>query len=248
MVLPKVKRTTLVDRIVEVIITKINNKDFNVGEVLPSEIEMSEQFGVSRATIRESTSYLIGMGILKRNENGLEIVQSPSSAVLNNLSSFIDIGFETQSLYEARIFFDIGFAYLASLKASEEDIKQLEELNQNILSNLDNEESYWKTDLEFHYQIARISNNDFLFSIYEMIMQLFTTQLENHSSNIFNQKEVVSNTPSNHKNLINALKSGKSIDAINIAIKSLDKAMEDMISRRISQAIPNENGTKEIIE
>lgn len=238
MALPKVKRTTLVDRIVEVIIDKINNQEFKIGELLPSEIDMSEQFGVSRATIREATSYLAGMGILERNVNGLEIVQSPSSAILNNLTSYIDIGFETQSLYEARIFFEIGFAYFASKKASEEDIKQLENLNLNIINNLENKEMYWNSELEYHFKVAQITNNEFLFSIYEMIMQLFTNQMEN-KNNIFNQKEVVQNTPKNHVAFINALKSGNTIDAMDISIRSLDKAMEDMIGRRIRQSLPS---------
>lgn len=243
MTLPKVKRTTLVDSIVEVIIEKINNQEFKIGEILPSEIEMSEQFGVSRATIREATSYLAGMGILEKNVNGLEIAQSPSSAILNNLTSYIDIGFETQLLYEARIFFEIGFAYFASKKASDEDIKQLEKLNLNILNNLDNEKMYWNSELEYHLKVANITNNEFLFSIYELIMQLFTSQLEN-KNNIFNQKEVVQNTPKNHVDFINALKSGNTTDAMDISIRSLDKAMEDMIGRRIRQSLPSNNVIK----
>ena len=240
MVLPKVKKTTLVDKIVEIIIEKISKNEFNIGEILPSEIEMSAQFGVSRATIRESTSYLIGMGILERNENGLVIAHSPSSAILNNLKYFIDIGLETQSLYEARIIFDIGFAYLASLKATEDDIKLLKKLNKNIIENLDNKEEYWKTDLEFHYEIAHIANNDFLFSIYETIMQLFTVEFTKSNNNIFDQNEVVSNTPKYHMDLIESLKSGNSLESINIILKSLGKAKEDMIGRRIKQAIPDD--------
>ncbi|WFA08573.1 FCD domain-containing protein [Tissierella sp. Yu-01] len=244
MELPKIKRTTLVDKIVEILIGKINNNEFNVGEILPSEIEMSAQFGVSRATIRESTSYLIGMGILERNENGLEIIQTPSTAILNNLKYFIDIGLETQALYEARIFFDIGFAYLASLKATDEDIEQLEKLNNNIVENLDNKEQYWETDLEFHYEIARIANNDFLYSVYETIMQLFTVEFTNSNNNIFNQSEVVNNTPKTHTNLLETFRTGNSLEAINIMLKSLGKAKEDMIGRRIRQAIPTESDSK----
>jgi GntR family transcriptional regulator, transcriptional repressor for pyruvate dehydrogenase complex len=242
-VLPKVKRTSLVDKIVDIIIGKINNNEFNVGETLPSETEMSKQFGVSRATIRETTAYLIGMGIIERNENGLTITQLPSSAIFNDLSSFIDIGIETQSLYEARIIFDIGFAYLASSKATDKDIDELIQLNENIIGNLDNKELYWEKDLEFHYRIARIANNDFLFSIYDRIMKSFTHYLESNGKKIFNQTEIVKNTPVNHKVLINALKGGESMKAIDVTLKSLDVAMVDMISRKIREAIPEDDNT-----
>jgi len=243
--LPKIKKTTLVDSIVEIIINKINNNEFKTGEVLPSEIEMSKQFGVSRATVREAVSYLIGMGVLERTENGLEIVQSIPSQFLRNLNSIIDVGFETQSLYETRIFFEIGFAYLASLKANEEDIKKLDQLNLDIINNLDNAETYWKTDLEFHYEIARIADNEFLFSLYKMIMKLFTNYLENNNKNIFKQRKVVQETPIYHEKLIEALKAENSVDAINVTIQSLQKAMSDMINRKIKQAMSNNTQTSE---
>lgn len=242
MVLPKIQKTTLVDQIVKIIINKIDNKELNVGDFLPSEIDMSKQFGVSRATIRESISYLIGMSIIRKNVNGLIVSQSPSSAIFNDLSSFIDIGMETHSLYEARIFFDIGFAYLAALKADEDDISELEELNSRIINNIDNPKLYWEKDLEFHYKLASIANNEFLFSSYKYIMKLFTESLGAKDENtLFKQTLVVENTPHNHNRLINSLKNGEPIDAIKIRIESLDVAMEDMISRKIKQAIPKDS-------
>lgn len=237
MVLPRAKKTTLVDSIVDIIINKINNGELNLGETLPNEIEMSNQFGVSRATIRESTAYLIGMGILGRNEQGLQIIKTPSSAIQFNLDSILNIGFETQTLYEARKFFDNGFAYLASSKISEDDLTYLEKLNDEIIDCMDDEEKYWKADLEFHYQIARIADNSILFSIYEIIMQRFTNELSNNPNNLFNQKETIKNTPQNHTKLIEAFRLGKPIDAMVISDNSLNNAMEDMIKIRISQEI-----------
>jgi GntR family transcriptional regulator, transcriptional repressor for pyruvate dehydrogenase complex len=238
MELPKAKKTTLVDSIVDIIINKINNEELKLGGTLPNEIEMSNLFGVSRATIRESTAYLIGMGIIERNEQGLQIIKTPSSAIQFNLESILNIGFETQVLYEARTFFDNGFAYLASSKISDKDIIYLEKLNDKIISCMNDEENYWKADLEFHYQIARIADNGILFSIYEMIMQMFTNELSNNPNNLFNQKEIIKDTPINHANLIEAFKSGRPVDALTISDMSLSNAMENMMKIRISQAIP----------
>jgi len=230
MSLPKLSRTTLVESVVSVIIEKIKNNEFKLGEKLPSEADMSAQFGISRPTIREAISYLIGMGVVARNEQGSNIVADLKLSTQTRLTSLLLTGFETKQLYEARKALEIEIVTFASQRIVEEDVKELERLNKIVSENMNNYDNYWKADLSFHLEVARIADNEILFSMYKVVMNLFD-ELE---ENIFRQKNIIDATPQNHINLINALQSGDSVTARKLINKNLDFAEEDMIKIRIS--------------
>lgn len=230
MSLPKLSRTTLVESVVSVIIEKIKNNEFKLGEKLPSEADMSAQFGISRPTIREAISYLIGMGVVARNEQGSNIVADLKLSTQTRLTSLLLTGFETKQLYEARKALEIEIVTFASQRIVEEDVKELERLNKIVSENMNNYDNYWKADLSFHLEVARIADNEILFSMYKVVMNLFD-ELE---ENIFRQKNIIDATPQNHINLINALQSGDSVTARKLINENLDFAEEDMIKIRIS--------------
>lgn len=55
----------------------IQSGDLAVGECIPPETELTERFGVSRATIRQSISNLVNQGVLTRQKGKGTFVQTP---------------------------------------------------------------------------------------------------------------------------------------------------------------------------
>ena len=59
------QQTKAYEKVIEHIKKQIINHDLTIGEKLPPEREISEQLGVSRATLREALRMLIARGVLE---------------------------------------------------------------------------------------------------------------------------------------------------------------------------------------
>ncbi|MCZ7671106.1 MAG: winged helix-turn-helix domain-containing protein [Chloroflexi bacterium] len=60
-----VKKQTLAEQVAESLKESILNGDFVPGEALPTEPELAEAFGVSRAVIRDATRMLAARGLVQ---------------------------------------------------------------------------------------------------------------------------------------------------------------------------------------
>lgn len=70
---------------------QIQQGDFSVGTSIPSERELSERFGVSRMTVRQSITNLVNDGLLYREKGRGTFVASPKvEQPLNGLTSFTE--------------------------------------------------------------------------------------------------------------------------------------------------------------
>ncbi|KRM05711.1 transcriptional regulator [Liquorilactobacillus ghanensis DSM 18630] len=61
--------------VLEEIFKKIQNEQYSVGELIPKEIDLSKQFKVSRATIRQAIQILVNKGYLERKKRRGTIVR-----------------------------------------------------------------------------------------------------------------------------------------------------------------------------
>lgn len=73
------RRPTLVEQVRQSLIELISTDEVQVGDRLPNEQELSEQFSVSRGTIREASRALIDAGYLsRRHGTGTFILRRPN--------------------------------------------------------------------------------------------------------------------------------------------------------------------------
>ncbi|ANU26373.1 GntR family transcriptional regulator [Planococcus versutus] len=70
---------------------QIQQGDFSIGMAIPSERELTERFGVSRMTVRQSITNLVNEGLLYREKGRGTFVASPKvEQPLNGLTSFTE--------------------------------------------------------------------------------------------------------------------------------------------------------------
>lgn len=83
---------TLYSDIREDLLAKIKKGVYKEGEVIPSEVELARQYGVSRPTIRQATQALVDDGYLERRRRRGTIVRRPriSHSFTSRISSFDD--------------------------------------------------------------------------------------------------------------------------------------------------------------
>ena len=58
----------LSDKVAEMMLETILSNRFNVGDRLPSERELGEQFGVSRTVVREAVRALVAKGVIEKRQ------------------------------------------------------------------------------------------------------------------------------------------------------------------------------------
>ncbi len=121
-----------------------------------NEYKLGEILEVSRAPIREACRQLEKEGLVEIKKNQGVFVKHVNAQ-------------EALELYEIRAALEALAAELAAERANAEDFDKLEEHIQYLSKYFESdEESYFKTHIEFHWTIIRASRNQSLISMLEM--------------------------------------------------------------------------------
>ena len=83
-----IKRSTTADKVFDILHQWITSGRLQEGDVLPSQVELSRRFEVSRNTLREAVFKLSALGLVQAKQGVGTVVQSRSSA--NYLSGLQD--------------------------------------------------------------------------------------------------------------------------------------------------------------
>src|SRR5512139_3646861 len=123
-----IKHVKVSDEIVDQIRNLISQGKLKPGDRLLPERELIRKFDVSRPSLREALNSLITMGFLEIKGKRTFIKSVASESMQNPLSLMIKA--DTQKIFdliEVRKALEAWAAFLAAQRATEEDIKRLEE-------------------------------------------------------------------------------------------------------------------------
>lgn len=156
------------DKIVALIKEKIFARHMETGTRLPSEIELSQDFNVSRSVVREALRILEITGLVRIRKGptgGIFVSHLYNRPITTSLGDLIASGEITiDHLFDARLLIEPHIAREAALNASEEDLKELHELILDSSRHQDDPAFLKKNNLRFHLLLAKASGNP-LFSI-----------------------------------------------------------------------------------
>lgn len=140
------------------------------GDVLPSERELVETFGVGRSAIREALFALQRMGLVSiRNGERAYITKPTPEAVVGELSGAVRHLLAqpdgARHMQQARALHEGSLARFAARHATDEDIARLAAaLEKNRLA-IGDPQAFTRTDVEFHLVLAEIARNPVLVSL-----------------------------------------------------------------------------------
>ncbi|PVX63217.1 MULTISPECIES: FadR/GntR family transcriptional regulator [Rhodococcus] len=145
------------------IVEDINRRGNKVGDRLPPERVMLEEYEVGRGTLRESLRFLELQGVLalKPGPGGGPIVQQPDSTALATAITLL-LQFESapfRTVVEARTALEPMMAKLAAERISEEQLAELKHCVEHQRANLDDEQIFVEMSRVFHDTIAQGSGN-----------------------------------------------------------------------------------------
>jgi GntR family transcriptional regulator, transcriptional repressor for pyruvate dehydrogenase complex len=165
----------LSDRVVEMMLETILSKRLKIGDRLPSERELGEQFGVSRAVIREAVRALVVKGVIEvRAGSGLRVAAVGPSTVSESMRLFLLGGtIDFEKVHEVRALLETHLAGMAAERAAPEDIDALCAVHRRMENATGDVEAAASDDLEFHRVIARATHNE----LYLILMDSIGTSL-----------------------------------------------------------------------
>ena len=175
----KIARTsTITQKIIDQIRTAILAGKLKPGDILPHEKELTEQFGVSKQTLRESLRALEHMGLIdvrKGIGGGAHIVEVDIEVTKQSLANFLyfkDLTIE--NLSELRKLIEPHAAGKAAEHISKDDLEELRKLNETARGNLNNNllEEMSHDEINFHRVIAQNTGNPILILILDFVENL----------------------------------------------------------------------------
>jgi GntR family transcriptional repressor for pyruvate dehydrogenase complex len=153
------------------------------GNRLPSERELTEQFGVSRVTVRDALRVLEANGLvdIRVGANGGAFIREPNfDRLSNSLSSMLRFKKATLlELAEARKVIETATAEFAAQRAEPEDLERLREAVEGARRSLrDGDLYYMPHSVEFHTALAEAARNRVLYLTVASFRKLFFDVLE----------------------------------------------------------------------
>lgn len=158
--------------------------DLRAGMELPSERELGEQAGVSRATVRESLRILESEGLIETRlgRRGGSSVLRPSSAPIERSVGIFIRGqrIRLQAVLETRGAIEPAAARYAALHRTDEDLQELErcQLQLEQAATSDDVDAYIDANLGWHVQVVRASHNELLIAFISAVAKSMYVESE----------------------------------------------------------------------
>lgn len=165
-----IQRTKLWEDVADQMIERIRTGRWEVGMKLPSEPEIAELFGVSRATVRSAIKLLQISGILRsRSGSGTYVADSaPAALETRELALVMSDPENLSSLVQTRYILEPQLAALSAGKASPSEVRRLFEIVTLMEQNQDRH-SLMTYGYQFHQAVAKYSHNQVLFGFYQSV-------------------------------------------------------------------------------
>lgn len=202
-----VKNKKVYEQIIEQIQERIVEGELKIGDQLPSERDLAEQFGVSRTSIREAMRTLEVIGLVESRQGGGNYIQANfEKSLMQPLSLMFSLHKSTpQDILSMRKFLEVEAAALAAKYISQSELKQLEIIIAGF-QQPHNEITYSNLDKDFHYQIIKSSNNLLLSNILNVISSLIDKFIIDARSTVLDSTESRSLLNQQHENIFTAIK------------------------------------------
>lgn len=191
----------------EKIIKLIVDDNLKIGDKLPNEYELADKLGVGRSTIREAIKALVSRNILeiKRGSGTFikcGVADDPLGLIFvkDKLKLAVD-------LLEIRFMIEPKIASLAAQNATQEDIKEISKLCDEVEELILKGVPHIQKDIEFHTAIARSSKNLVTTNLVPIINKSISVFIDVTNTQLKNE------TIETHRDILNAIKNKNANEA-----------------------------------
>lgn len=175
-------------RVIDEIVDGIKNKKYVSGCQIPTEPELMEQLRVSRGPVREAIKILSALGIvtIRRGEGTfvteVDDMQTMDSVVYALLMAAVSY----EEVLEFRYYIEDMLLRIAGEKASEEEIRELEELVEEAQKSYENNDRkrIQELDMQFHDRIVGLTKNRFIIKMVKGVYEFVNREMISKNPNV----------------------------------------------------------------
>ena len=153
-----INKKNIANQIIDSITEMILNKTIIIGDRLPTELDLAEQLGVGRSSVREALKGLEAINVISRKKDGTYVAIPDDDFLYNQLILLASLkNISKKELSEARNILEFHIAQLAAKRAQQHNLEELQywatksdagKISENI-----------KINLNFHLAIANATQN-----------------------------------------------------------------------------------------
>jgi GntR family transcriptional repressor for pyruvate dehydrogenase complex len=168
------REPSLAARVTQELLDSIVEGRLRTGQRLPSERDLSEQFGVSRTVIREAVRGLEAKGVVEvRSGRGLQVAAVTSAQVSETFDLFvrgqqIKDNVQPENISEVREMLELRIVELACERATDDDLAEVTAAFASIEKATTGDQAA-EGDSNFHLAIARATHNPLLITLLESV-------------------------------------------------------------------------------
>ena len=169
-----IKTRKIYEEIVDQLKTLMTKGNLKPGDRLPSERELSERLGVSRASVREALTALEAIGILDiRPGEGTFVQRTTQSSTIEPLAWVLAVESNpVAELMEVRRVLEVEAAGLAAGRATDYQLAKITEALERMQEAAEKRELAVDYDLMFHFAIAKAAQNTVLLRIMNTVADI----------------------------------------------------------------------------
>jgi len=201
-----IENVSLVDKVEANLVQLLQQQQLKIGDSIPTELELTQQLGVSRTVVREALLRLRLMGLIESKKKKGSVITSPD--LFGNMSKSMNPHILTpetlREVFEIRLVLEIGMADLLFNRITKKDIEELKHIVENEppatqfhLFNVEHE-------IAFHGKLYEITGNDTLKKFQKMLLPVFEYV---HNSGLL-KKQLMLKMFVSHKELVHILETG----------------------------------------
>ncbi len=157
----------------------IRSKKYLVGDKLPTEFQLSEQFSVSRTAIREALKSLKARGLVQiKKGSGVYVAELTTKTAVDPMNLYFELSKDEKlgkHALKTRQLFEPEITGLAALNRTTENLQELEaNLTALIACPIEDIASETELDITFHSLIAKSTGNTVVELIMEPVLNLIS--------------------------------------------------------------------------
>jgi DNA-binding FadR family transcriptional regulator len=225
-------RMPLVQRVYQMLLTKISNGDYQPDEKLPGELELASAFLVSRPVIRDALKRLRDEGLIYSRQGAGSFVKVRVEEARAIGYAPVETIADIQRCYEFRLTIEPDHAYYAALRWNEPALAvigtALELMRDATKAHRHREDA----DYAFHCAIAQATNNHYYISSMQALKDHIAVGMKFHGVSLMGPHSGLAGVFSEHQSIYEAIRRRDAQTARNVMRQHLEGSRDRIFEGR----------------
>ncbi|MBC7220666.1 FadR family transcriptional regulator [Candidatus Bipolaricaulota bacterium] len=223
-------------RVLDWVIDSIRSGKHGEGSRLPTERELADWCGVSRASVREALSILSALDIVDRRVGDGTYVKSCDEQLLSLTLDLIRGESPLEDVFEVQRILEVGMAEIAARAMSPAQIGEVEAalVEMEEAARTGDTDRYFAADRRFHHAVSRATGNRLLERQVQSLIDQMDRPLWRRVKGYFirSQAEYVSRSLADHRRLVAAFRNRDTAAARRIMEDHFERVREEIFGER----------------